>query len=107
MKVTVYEIHAKDTECTDYIKDCKPGNIWYKNDDLLYTIEKSEIYEVDGKIVVKMEIDIGNSNRSEFIEITSADFSNAFIILTPTEERDIIIDLTLDPNVYFNIINPK
>lgn len=107
MKVTVYEIHAKDTESTDYIEDCKPGSEWFSSDNLLYTIEKSEIYEVDGKIVVKMEIDIGDSNKLEFIEIASADFSNAFIIVTPTEEQDIIIDLTLDPNVYFNIIEPK
>lgn len=107
MKVTVYEIHAKDNVSTKYLEDCKPCRIWNKKYDIWYTIEKTEIYEVDGKIVVKMEIDTEGVDKLKFLEILTSGFSNEFVILTPTAEQDIIIDLTLDPNIYFNIINPK
>lgn len=111
MKVTVYEIHALYTtlgdrlymECDDYIVEFKPGNVYYENSLVKYLILESKVMEIDNVIVVKMEIDICGCEKLEFIKNISTNLSNAFITISPTEDQDIIIDHTLEPDMYFKI----
>lgn len=53
---------------------------------------------------ISFKIDIGDMSKLEFIKTVSSDFSNAFIVIAPNMDQDIIVDFTLNPDKYFMLL---
>lgn len=57
--------------------------------------------------VITMSVDIGDMDKMSFIKAIAADASNAFIVIAPTEEQEIIVDFTLSTDNYFKILEAE
>lgn len=43
----------------------------------------------------------------DIIKAISSNFENAFIMVSPTEEQELIVDFTLDADIYYKVLNSK
>ena len=109
-KIVVHEIHKGDIE----IEDFNPGTIYAtiklngtNFEAIIDTLEENRILD-DCSEVVTFTLLLPEAVRMEdFIKHISCDFSNAFIIVSPTDEQDIIVDFTLEADKYFRVVDYK
>lgn len=113
MIVNIYEIHANSEAVLEDLKtDNKIGDVYttvptYNGGVKCMVISKSEITNLDtDKLAVKYSVDYHTKySIMDLVKHLSCDFSNAFIIISPTEKQDIIVDFTLDSDQYFKLID--
>lgn len=98
MLVNVIEIHKASSDGEVDPNDFKIGGSY--TGGIITEICRCQIQPEIGKGVVFLTIDIGDTDRMEFIKVLSSDLSNAYILISPTDEQDIIIDFTMDVNYY-------
>ena len=113
MIVNIYEIHANSEAVLEDLKtDNKIGDVYtnvptYNGSIKCKVISKSEIINLDtDKLAVKYSVGYHTKhNIMDLVKHLSCDFSNAFIIISPTEKQDIIVDFTLEADQYFKLID--
>ena len=109
----IYEIHIRSTETlidleNDNKKDGIYATIPLKEEfSSLKVIDRSEVFELDPhRIAVKYVVNHDEElTKMDIVRYLSCDFSNAFIIISPNEDQDIIVDFTLLTDPYFKLID--
>lgn len=107
--IRVHEIHGGDDD--DIYIDFDADTIYTTMDDdvTIMILKKGDVQELEsGNKSISLDVSVPNTiSIMEFIKHLSCDFSNAFILLSPNEEQDIIVDFTLNTDTYFKIIDKK
>lgn len=109
-EVVVHEIHIDEID-SDFIKGESYATI--NADNISYDVT---IVNVSDKIDlgnekkgISLTLSIDNAiTKMDFIKFLSADFSNAYIIVSPNEKQDIIADFTLSAlytDNYFQLVD--
>ena len=108
--INVFEIHKGEID-SEELESYNVGDIYTTTNkgDLQINhkvVSKSDVMKIsNNREVIKYEISYVKKYKNELIKHLSSDFSNAFIIITPTKKGDIIIDFSLDVDEYFKIID--
>lgn len=112
-KLIVYEIckGSKPFDAHDEVKDsfeyCK-----VRHNDVDYTVTITNVQvETDlpeDKYCLKFYLEYSKELKLEdIIKEIASNYENPFIMVSPTEEQELIVDFTLDADIYYKIINSK
>ena len=108
-RIRLHEIHKDGSSIGmfDYAKDERYAEVKIRKAtyDVCIAEEPSITTLPSGKEVVSLELEFNKPlSIMEFIKHLGVDFSNAFILISPTEKQDIIVDFTMNADDYYKVL---
>ena len=113
-KLIVYEICSGDFDMDEVTQDsfeyCRVDHNDKEYPVVITSIEEvTELPELlDDKYCLKFHLEYSKElDLKDVIMSIASNYENPFILVSPTEEQELIVDFTLDASNYYNILNSK
>lgn len=111
-KLIVYEISigSETFDKNDIVGMSEYCRVEYKDKVYPVTVTNVQLETEmpDNKYCLKFYLEYSKDLKLEdIIKEIAADYENPFIMVSPTEEQELIVDFTLDADIYYDILNSK
>ena len=111
-QLIVYEISSgsKSFDKRDVLEMLEYCRVDHDDEEHIVTITNVQVDTdlPEDKYCLKYYLEYSKELKLEdIIKAISSNFENAFIMVSPTEEQELIVDFTLDADIYYDILNSK
>ena len=109
-KLIVYEISigSEAFDKNDIVGMTEYCRVEYNNKVYPVTVTNVQLETdmPDNKYCLKFYLEYSKELKLEdIIKEIAADYENPFIMVSPTEEQELIVDFTLDADIYYKLLN--
>lgn len=111
-QLIVYEISSgsKSFDKRDVLEMLEYCRVDHDDEEHIVTITNVQVDTdlPDDKYCLKYYLECSKELKLEdIIKSMSSNFENAFILVSPTEEQELVVDFTLDVDIYYKVLNSK
>ena len=109
-KLIVYEISkgSKNFDKREVVDMSEYCRVRHNDIDYIVTITNVQVYIdlPEDKYCVKFYLEYSKELKLEdIIKEIAGNYENPFIMVSPTEEQELIVDFTLDADIYYKLLN--
>lgn len=111
-KLIVYEISngSKSFDKNEVVEMFEYCRVRHNDIDYIVTITNVQVDTdlPEDKYCLKYYLEYSKELKLEdIIKAISSNFENPFILVSPTEEQELIVDFTLDADIYYKLLNSE